>query len=121
EGQTAFPELLKVIADAWRDHRAELERDGDNLAEAVRRMLATARRKLPLTRALIAEGRAALAEQFDPDFGGFGYDPARPKPPKFPESPNLVFLLDQARRAPGRVPTSGVIAAKLKGPEPLAM
>ena len=41
----------------------------------------------------------ALAEQFDPEFGGFNFDPARPKRPKFPEPVNLVYLLDQDRAA----------------------
>ena len=43
-------------------------------------------------------GREALVEQFDPEFGGFNFDPARPKRPKFPEPANLLYLLDQHRR-----------------------
>jgi uncharacterized protein YyaL (SSP411 family) len=122
DGLPGFPQILDTVADAWRDHRAELEKDADNLTEAVRRSLArAARRRVPLARALAAEGRAALAEQFDPDFGGFGYNPDRPRRPKFPEPVNLVFLLDQHRRYPDRSGPPGVIAARLKGPEPLSM
>jgi uncharacterized protein YyaL (SSP411 family) len=51
-----------------------------------------------LTRAVIDEGRAQLAEQFDPEHGGFGFNPKNPRRPKFPEPVNLVFLLDQHRR-----------------------
>jgi uncharacterized protein len=121
-GQAGFPQLLDVIRDAWRDHRAELEKDADNLADAVRRQSAgPASKPVPLSRAMAAEGRAALAEQFDPDFGGFGYSPDQPRRPKFPEPVNLVFLLDQHRRSPGRTPPAGVIAVRLKGPDPLAM
>ena len=42
--------------------------------------------------------RPQLAEQFDPEYGGFGFSPNNPRRPKFPEPVNLVFLLDQHRR-----------------------
>ena len=44
---------------------------------------------------MLAECEAALAEQFDPQFGGFGFDPDFAKKPKFPEPSNLAFLLDR--------------------------
>jgi uncharacterized protein YyaL (SSP411 family) len=40
----------------------------------------------------------ALAAQFDEQYGGFGFDPGNPRRAKFPEPPNLNFLLDQTRR-----------------------
>ena len=98
-----FADLLKAVADAWRDQRPAIEKDADSLADAVRRASTTADGlvrfgRVPLTRELARGGRAALAEQFDPEFGGFGFDPARPKRPKFPEPVNLLYLIDQARR-----------------------
>ena len=97
-----FAGLIGAVADAWRDQRPAIEKDADAVADAVRRATASTPRgpKVPLTRDLAAGGRAGLAEQFDPEFGGFGFDPARPKRPKFPEPVNLVYLLDQDRRAP---------------------
>ena len=104
-GGTYFPRadfagLLKAVAEAWRDQRAAIEKDADTLSDAVRRASAGPARlvKVPLTRELARGGRVALAEQFDPEFGGFGFDPARPKRPKFPEPVNLLYLIDQARR-----------------------
>jgi uncharacterized protein YyaL (SSP411 family) len=96
-----FTALLKAVADAWRDQRPALEKDAGNLADGVRKAsLGTdqATPKVPLTRELAKGGRAALADQFDPEFGGFNFDPARPKRAKFPEPVNLVYLLDQSRR-----------------------
>jgi len=95
-----FAALIKAVGEAWRDQRPALEKDADALADAVRRSTAGPLKgpKVPLTRDLAAGGRAGLAEQFDPEFGGFGFDPARPNRPKFPEPVNLVYLLDQARR-----------------------
>ncbi len=45
-----------------------------------------------------AEVEEALADEFDKEYGGFGFSAANPRRPKFPEPSNLVFLLDRARR-----------------------
>src|SRR6185312_16358275 len=55
--------------------------------------------RVPLSRDLAALGHEQLAEQFDPEYGGFGFSPENARRPKFPEPVNLVFLLDQHRRA----------------------
>jgi uncharacterized protein len=112
-----FADLLKAVGNAWRDQRAAIEKDADGLSDAVRKNSAGSARTLsrvPLTRELAKGGRIALADQFDPEFGGFGFDPARPKRPKFPEPVNLLYLLDQHRRD---------VAAKVDkpNPDPLAM
>jgi uncharacterized protein YyaL (SSP411 family) len=39
-----------------------------------------------------------LADQFDPQYGGFGYALGNPRVPKFPQPSNLLFLLDRFRR-----------------------
>jgi uncharacterized protein YyaL (SSP411 family) len=100
EGVEGFPGLLDRVSEAWRDHREALERDADRLSDVVRRILAAqaARGRRPLSRSMAAEGAAALAEQFDPEYGGFGFDPENARRPKFPEPVNLVFLLDRACR-----------------------
>ena len=96
-----FKGLLKAVSDAWRDQRPAIEKDADNLAAAVRRSSAGPEKlaaRVPLARELARGGREALAGQFDPEFGGFGFDAARPKRPKFPEPVNLLYLIDQHRR-----------------------
>jgi uncharacterized protein len=115
DGFEGFPGILRRVDGAWREHRAELEKDSDRLVAVVRRVLSDApdRGRVPLSRDWVARGRAELAGQFDPVHGGFGYDPESPRRPKFPEPVNLVFLLDQHRR--GLKGTLGT------GPEPLAM
>ena len=109
EGSPGFPAVLAAVADAWRDKREQLLKDADHLTDRVRRETAglDAARRAPLAPAMIAEGIKGLAEQFDPEHGGFNFDPDRPHRPKFPEAPNLVFLLDQAGRGgkvEGRAP-----------------
>jgi uncharacterized protein len=115
EGFEGFLGILKRVDDAWRDHRAELDKDADRLVTVVRRSLAGAgaRGRVPLSRNLAAQGRVQLTEQFDPTYGGFGFSPENPRRPKFPEPVNLVFLLDQHRRGAKGPPGSGL--------DPLAM
>ncbi len=125
-GFTGFETVLTGIAKSWRDERPEMERAAGGLTEIVRRKLGKTapRRKVSLTPAIAAEGRARLAELFDPEYGGFGYNPENPRRPKFPEPVNLVFLLDQHRRdlarrdAPNDAPKP---AAKADRNDPLAM
>ena len=100
EGVEGFPSLLNRVSEAWRDQRPALERDAERLSAIVRSALdaQALRRRVPLSHAMAEAGRDALAEQYDPEYGGFGYDPQNARRPKFPEPVNLVFLLDQHRR-----------------------
>jgi uncharacterized protein YyaL (SSP411 family) len=109
-GFEGFLGILKRVDDAWRDHRAELDRDADRLVTVVRRSLAGAgaRGRVPLSRDLATRGRVQLTEQFDPTYGGFGFSSENPRRPKFPEPVNLVFLLDQHRRGAKGPPGSGL-------------
>ncbi len=104
DGMEGFPSLLNRVADAWRDQREAIDHDADRLATVVRRTLAgaSAGRPAPLSRTIAAAGQDALTEQFDPEYGGFGFNPENARRPKFPEPANLVFLLDRHRRNPER-------------------
>ncbi len=100
EGNSGFDSLLKAVHTAWRDKHDLLERDAANLTEVVKKTVdrTSALGRVTLTRELSTSGVKELADQYDPDFGGFGFNPARPNRPKFPEPVNLVYLLDQDRR-----------------------
>jgi uncharacterized protein len=100
QGISGFLTVLRGIVKAWSEERGEIERSAAGLTEIVRLKLGSSgsRRKPALSYSFAALGRAALAEQFDPEFGGFGFNAQNPRRPKFPEPVNLVFLLDQERR-----------------------
>ncbi len=119
DGGAGFLTVIKGIARAWKAERADIEKSAAGLTEIVKRKLGNpaGRRKLPLSRAFVAAGRSQLAEQFDPEYGGFGYSPQNARRPKFPEPVNLVFLLDQQRREKqaGKEGSAG-----LSGPDPAA-
>ncbi len=122
EGLEGFSDLIDRVATAWRDHRTELDRDADRVAAVVRLATTAAATspRVPLSRALADACAAGLADQFDPEHGGFGFDPDQSRRPKFPEPTNLMFLLDRHRRQPGR---DGLLArgAPAGAPGPLAM
>jgi uncharacterized protein YyaL (SSP411 family) len=121
EGIEGFPSILNRVLEAWRDHKPEIEKDADRLSALVRRSsaLAASRGRVALSRKLAEGGREALTEQFDPEYGGFGFNPENARRPKFPEPVNLVFLLDQHRRdvAAGK----GKARSKTDPPGPLEM
>ena len=106
QGSPGFLTLVTAVANAWTKQRAEIDKTAEQATEAVRNRLkaASSQRKLPLSRASRAEAVKQLAEQFDPEHGGFGFNPANSRRPKFPQPVDLLFLLHEHRvgAKPGR-------------------
>ncbi len=103
-GRPSFTTVLDAIDDLWRDRRAEVEEQADELAAAIaaRSVVVAA----PGTASLLAGldgdppdflGPAVdeLARRFDPEWGGFG------GAPKFPQPSLVDVALRQAVRARG--------------------
>jgi len=86
-GLPAFRDVLRAVAEAWRNRRAEVREVGAQVAEAIRRQMAA--RPLPgeLGPATLEEAVRQLQDQFDPVHGG--WDGA----PRFPQPMVLEFLL----------------------------
>jgi len=99
---TGFLTVVKLVQDRWEQAPDELTRVGGEVAAAVKRTLR--RRSLadvqPPDENLGDVVLAELAAQYDEQYGGFGYSEAEPQRPKFPEPPNLTFLIDRIRRSP---------------------
>lgn len=102
----SFSEVLDSVRQTWTTRRAEVERSAGEIAQALGRQrmqqaaLATVipsdaageDRSGNQVRELADQALAALAEDEDRDYGGYGGSP------KFPPSPLLGMLLDQAAR-----------------------
>ena len=84
-GLPSFQQLLRAVADAWRERRSEIERDAGTITEQLQRAAQPSRE--PLTSTLLADAVRGLRRAFDPDWGGFG------NAPKFPPASALEFLL----------------------------
>jgi uncharacterized protein YyaL (SSP411 family) len=91
-GLPSFRQLLQAIAAAWRDRRADLERDAGTITEQLRRTAEPSRE--PLTSSLLSDAVRGLRRQFDPVWGGFG------NAPKFPPASVIEFLLRRGELEP---------------------
>ncbi|MBI5708847.1 MAG: thioredoxin domain-containing protein [Candidatus Eisenbacteria bacterium] len=107
QGRPSFRQVLASVQRAWSEHRAEIERTGDNVLAALAGMSAPDS---------AAEEQAKLMEQAadyfaraaDHRHGGFG------GAPKFPSVVNLDFLLRWWSRAPEkRVAALELVTAQL--------
>src|SRR5260370_1094484 len=90
-GRPGFPRVLAALREAWEVRRDEVHDQAEEVAEAMREQFAAGTAPgSPPEPGLGEETQAALAQRFDPTFGGFG------RAPKFPSPSNLFFLLDRA-------------------------
>ncbi len=96
---TGLLTLLGLVADRWRTAPEELSGVGDQLADHLKRELGKESLVPEEIDPKIAESAvAALAEQYDAEYGGFGYSAVNARRPKFPEPSNLMLLIDYVRR-----------------------
>jgi hypothetical protein len=87
-GMPPFRDVLQRVADYYREHGADIERQGDALVRVFGELLPPpAEPGTELSRAPLAVSRTALQRDFDGRFGGFG------GAPKFPHPMNVEFLL----------------------------
>jgi hypothetical protein len=103
DGRTGLLSVLNRVQEAWREEPKQLRENADLLGKLVRRQLqeGPAAPEAGPDPSLPDDVLTALVEEFDPEYGGFGYSPVNPRMPKFPQPSNLVFLLDRARREKG--------------------
>ena len=113
QGSSGFLTVVNEVASAWIKQREQIEKAANAVTEAVRQRLkaAAGRPILTLSRQPASAGEAELAQQFDPEYGGFGFSPNNPRRPKFPQPVDLSFLLDPHRQGD----------ASRKGMQPLEM
>jgi uncharacterized protein YyaL (SSP411 family) len=106
EGVSGFLTVITEVAKAWDKQRAAIEKTAVAATDMVRRRLkaASGAQKRELSKEWDAQGLRQLADQFDPEYGGFGFRPDNPRRPKFPQEADLAFLLDQHQR---RIARSG--------------
>ena len=97
-----FPSILGRLNDLWKGKREQLEGNADILANETRRVM---RPKLSLKPVevndkLVAKSFEAVANSFDPDFGGVDFQSKRPDGPKFPTPTKLLFVQEMLKHKP---------------------
>ena len=91
-GMPAFRDLLRGVAEAWRERRAEVVGQGHRVTQAIAKAAAPPATGGSLDRTLADAAVAGLRRTFDATWGGFG------GAPKFPQPMTLEFLLRRAVR-----------------------
>jgi uncharacterized protein YyaL (SSP411 family) len=91
-GMPSFRQVLEGIAEAWRDRREDVERQGGRVVDAISRAASLEASAEPLTDELTSAATAVLRSSFDATWGGFG------GAPKFPQPMTLEFVLRMAVR-----------------------
>ena len=98
-GAPGFLTLVKKIHELWTKENDKVQESAAQLTEYIKAELNG--RQMPVATSLpgnfLEQAQQALAQQYDADYGGFGYSPTSPDRPKFPEPANLSFLIYQIR------------------------
>jgi uncharacterized protein YyaL (SSP411 family) len=103
-GMPAFRQVLRAVADAYRERPEDVAAQAQALVDALRRSAETEPSREPLSEALLAEAERGLLAQLDPRWGGFGHAP------KFPPASVLEFLLRRGALDPVRLTLDGMAA-----------
>jgi uncharacterized protein YyaL (SSP411 family) len=91
-GMASFPQLLQAISETWQERREDATAAGLRVTTALARRIPPDTSDVVLDADLLRRSVDALAQSYDPQFGGFG------SAPKFPPSMVLEFLLREAAR-----------------------
>ena len=86
-GMPSFSRVLLSVAEAWRDRRDDVRRQGQQVVQALSERSVPAAGTHRLDSAVLDSAARSLAEGYDAQWGGFG------RAPKFPPSMALEFLL----------------------------
>jgi len=103
-GLPAFRQVLRAIADAYREQPEDVAAQAEALVAALRQSAEREPSREPLHEGLLAEAEAVLLRQLDPRSGGFGHAP------KFPPASALEFLLRRGSIEAVRVTLDGMAA-----------
>jgi uncharacterized protein YyaL (SSP411 family) len=96
-GRPGFLTVAKQVQELWATRQEALEGNAEFIAREVQRL---SRPALSLTTvaidgALVKQVVDLLQSTYDPDFGGFDFDPAAPDGPKFPTPSKLMLIQSQ--------------------------
>jgi hypothetical protein len=85
-GMPSFGQVLEFVTKVWRDKRAEILENAEQIAKALSYELPRTASSEPRI-GLLDDGFTALVSSFDPEHGGFGGSP------KFPLPLSIAYLL----------------------------
>ena len=92
---TGFLSIIKQFQSIWEKEPEKAREVAEALTKALNDQSGSERpvELVTLDEKLLASVQQGLADNYDHQFGGFGYSPAEPSRPKFPEPSNLFSSL----------------------------
>ena len=101
-GLSGFLPVIKRVDSKFKNDRATIELLANDVTQKTQQALAGTK---PLTETKIqpawtTDTVSDLKDRFDPEFGGFGFNPNNPQLPKFPEPSNLLLFIDVLQNQP---------------------
>ncbi|MGB7343944.1 MAG: thioredoxin domain-containing protein [Pirellulaceae bacterium] len=97
---TGFDSIITQIDQAWQQQQDVVTKQAQHVTDAIAaNQKPDAEPAGELSTAIVERVAKALSDQFDPQYGGFGYSASNDNQPKFPEPSNLIFLLDRMSRS----------------------
>ena len=103
-GLPAFRQVLRAVADAYRERPEDVAAQAEALVGALRQSAEREPSREPLHDGLLADAEEVLLRQLDPRSGGFGHAP------KFPPASALEFLLRRGSLEAVRLTLDGMAA-----------
>ena len=91
-GMPSFKKLILALADAWKNRRAEIDTNSEQIAVGIQEAMQLEAGDGALDAELLRNAGRLLGRAFDPHHGGFG------RAPKFPHPMELRLLLRIAKR-----------------------
>ena len=100
-GRIGFSTVLKQIHTVWTTREADVLKTADILAREVARLSVPApgQTAVGLNRELVQQVVDEVANSYDEDQGGFGFDAAAPNGPKFPTPAKIQLIQAQVGSA----------------------
>jgi uncharacterized protein YyaL (SSP411 family) len=113
--RTGFFTIMKKVDELFKSNRADIEFDAKRVVEKTKRSLEGLKpvQGLPVQKSWSGKTVQNLGSDFDPQYGGFGYQESKPTIPKFPQPANLFFLADKVRRSKDTNDPDAVLAKKM--------
>jgi uncharacterized protein YyaL (SSP411 family) len=100
-GAIGFLSIIRRVNETWEEKAVAVQQSADELTKLIVREMegsdstAPTDHELP-SKVLLDKIQADMASQFDATYGGFGSTDS--PQPKFPQTPNLFFLVDRVQR-----------------------
>ena len=98
-GTVGFLTVMKKVSETWKKENDKVIQTGDQIAAILKDHFAGSPAALPikLDTGLLDRMQSQLANDFDNEWGGFGFSPTNAQIPKFPTASNLFFLMSRAK------------------------